>query len=242
MKRLIAALQFLTILPLGRPQPLAPTVMVPLFPIAGLVVGGLLAAGDLLAGGVWPRPVASAVDVVLLAIITGALHIDGLGDTADGIFSRRGRQRALEIMKDSRLGTMGLVAIIAGLGIKYAALVALTRQRFLMLLIIPALSRSSVLFGMRALPYGRPQGGTGQAFFEEPLARRNLCWVLVPAGLALLCGLRGILLLALCALTTTAVISYYRRKMACITGDMLGAMIETVETLLFLAAVAGGGS
>lgn len=242
MKRLVAALQFLTILPLGRPLPLEPIAMVPFFPLAGLIVGTLLAGADLLAGSIWPRPAAAAVDVVLLVILTGALHLDGLGDTADGIFSHRGKQRALEIMKDSRLGTMGLVAIVACLGIKYAALTCLAQRHFLMLLIIPALSRSSVLFGMRALPYGRPQGGTGHAFFENPLPRRALRWILLPAGLALLGGLQGILLLALSALITAAILWFYRRKMGCITGDMLGAMIETVEALLFLAAVAGGAS
>ena len=80
-------------------------------------------------GKAWSQPVASILDVFLLVIITGALHLDGLGDTADGLYGRRPVEKALAIMKDSRIGAMGVVAIICGLAIKWGGLSGLDADR-----------------------------------------------------------------------------------------------------------------
>ena len=106
MKPFIAAIQFLTILPLGARGTYAPRAMIPWFPAVGLLLGLLLALFDMLVSHLWAPPAAAALDVVLLMVLTGALHLDGLGDTADGLYGHRPAARALEIMKDSRIGTM----------------------------------------------------------------------------------------------------------------------------------------
>ncbi len=240
MKRLRAALQFMTTLPVGRPVRLAPAAMAPFFPLTGLLLGLITALADLAFRRLWPPGVAAILDTVLLIVLSGALHLDGLGDTADGIFSHRGRERALEIMKDSRVGAMGLVTIVCVLGIKAAALSSLSQHRFLMLTSVPAFSRSGILLAMRALPYGRPEGGLGSPFFEKRLAPSSFWAVAAPFALALACGATGVLVCAGFVLIILFLIAFYRRKLGCVTGDMLGAMIEVSEAFLFLLAAVGG--
>ena len=119
MKRLIAALQFLTIIPFGKSSIYDPKGMIPFFPIVGLIIGGLLSIFDHLSSRFWPAQTTAILDVVLLVIMTAALHLDGLGDTADGALGHRSREKALAIMKDSRIGVMGVVAIVCTLAVKW---------------------------------------------------------------------------------------------------------------------------
>ena len=115
MKHFLSAIKFITILPGGRSDDFDPARMTPFFPAVGLVLGALVAGFDWAATHLWGLSLVSLLDVVLLAILSGAFHIDGLGDAADGLFSHRSRARMLEIMKDSRVGVMGRVAIGAAL-------------------------------------------------------------------------------------------------------------------------------
>ena len=108
MNRLTAAIQFLTLLPLGKPVSYDPKGMVPFFPIVGLMIGAFVSMFDHGALYLWPKPVAAVLDVVFLVVITAAFHLDGLGDIADGLMGHRSRDKALEIMKDSRIGVMGI--------------------------------------------------------------------------------------------------------------------------------------
>jgi adenosylcobinamide-GDP ribazoletransferase len=241
MNALRCAIQFLTILPAGKPARFDPAGMVPMFPAVGLMVGGLVALADATARNLWSPAAAAMVDVAVLAWITGALHLDGLSDTADGLYGNRPRERALDIMKDSRVGAMGVVALILGLGLKWAGIAGMTEHRTLFLVLIPALARGSMLFGFRFLEYARPDGGTGHAFFENPLPWSGFRILLPVAALALIAGWRGIAVLATLALTTGLVLRFYRRKMGGVTGDMLGALTEINEAVLFLAASATPG-
>ncbi len=238
MNSLRCALQFLTILPVGKPARFDPAGMAPMFPLVGLIVGGLLSLADRAALYFWSPGAAAMVDVALLAGITGALHLDGLSDTADGLYGNRPRDRALEIMKDSRVGAMGVVALILGIGVKWAGIAGMTDHRFPLLFLIPALARGGMLFGFRFLEYGRPNGGTGQAFFEKKLPWTGFWAMLFPIALSFAAGWRGVAVLGVFALTTAILLRFYRRKIGCVTGDMLGAMTEINEAVLFLAASA----
>jgi adenosylcobinamide-GDP ribazoletransferase len=234
MKRLIAAIQFLTIIPLGKSAIYDPKGMIPFFPIVGLIIGGMLSVFDYVALHFWPAQTTAILDVVLLAVITAALHIDGLGDAADGLMGHRSREKALAIMKDSRIGVMGLVAIICALAVKWGGIMHLNAHRTLLLVLVPAYSRSAMIFGIRFLEYGRPDGGTGYDLFDEPIKLSAFQWLLIPVIVSIFLGWKGLWLNIIFAFITAIIIFYYKKRMGCITGDMLGAMTEVTESLLFL--------
>lgn len=233
LRGLRGATQFLTTLPAGEVEYFDASVMVAWFPVVGLILGFITACFDFLALNVWPPSTVAVLDVVLLAALSGALHLDGLSDAADGLFSHRPRERALEIMKDSRIGVMGLVAAAACLGIKWGGLSGLEHHRFLAITAAPALARGSMLFGMRFLPYGRPSG-TGGSFFEKPLPMKAFFPLAIPVCLILGMGAAGVMTIAAFGVSTFALLAFYKAKMGCITGDMLGAMNEVNEALALL--------
>ncbi|MEJ2167054.1 MAG: adenosylcobinamide-GDP ribazoletransferase [Desulfobacterales bacterium] len=240
MQNFFSAVRFITILPWGRSESFDPPRMVPYFPLVGIALGMLLVLFDYVAVGLWGRSAGSLLDVVFLAVLTGAFHIDGLGDAADGLLGQRSREKMLSIMKDSRLGTMGLVAILAGLSIKWAGIAGLDAERTLVLIIVPAYARASMLFGMHFLPYGRPDGGTGTAFFKDKLQLSAFWGLSAPVLLSFLLGWKMIWLNLCFATLTAGMVWYYQRRVGCITGDMLGAMAEVTEAGLFLMAAIGG--
>jgi adenosylcobinamide-GDP ribazoletransferase len=240
LRGLISAIQFITSIPLGRTAIFEPRAMVPFFPVVGLILGLIVAVFDFVALYYWPVYVVAILDVVLLVGLTGALHIDGLGDTADGLYGRRPREQALRIMKDSRIGAMGLVAVVCVLAVKWAGLASLESHRSLLIIIVPAFARSAMIFGIYFLEYGRPDGGTGHPFFENPLDKKAFIFMIIPAILCAFAGFRGIGLLLFFVLITGGMIIFYQKRMGCITGDMLGAMVEITEAGLFIIVSAGG--
>lgn len=234
MKALISAIQFLTILPVGKPGTFEPKGMVSFFPVVGLMVGALLCLFDMAVTMLWPSHVVSLLDVVFLAVVTGALHLDGLGDMSDGLYGNRPKEKALAIMKDSRIGAIGMVVTVLCLAVKWGGLMSLEENRALLLFIVPAYARGSMLFGFRFLEYGRPDGGTGHALFDDPIEIKAFGWLLLPVGMSVFLGTQFLVLNLSFVIITAATLSYYKRKIGCITGDMLGAMVEISEALLFL--------
>jgi adenosylcobinamide-GDP ribazoletransferase len=242
LRSFLSGIQFLTIFPCGSVAVFDAGRTMPFFPLCGLLIGMLLVAVDTAASFFWGRPAVAVIDVLALVVISGALHLDGLADTADGLYGRRTPERALSIMKDSRIGAIGMVAVICCLSVKWAGLSSLHEHRLYELLLIPAFARSSVLFGIRWLPYGRPDGGTGRAFFEQPLRMLDFWGVALLSALAcLLSGWRALWIISGFAVLVFSVLLYYRHKINCITGDMLGALIEIQEAGLFLLASAVNG-
>ena len=239
MKHFLSAIKFITILPGGRSDEFDPARMIPYFPLVGLVLGGIVAVFDWVAAYLWGQSLVSLLDVIVLVVLTGSFHVDGLGDTADGLFSHRSRERKLEIMKDSRVGVMGLVAIGTVLTIKWGALAQLEEHRLWLIFLIPGYARAGILFAIRLLPYGRPEGGTGKAFFETPLKLRDFWWSAILLVLLLWIGMKALLLVAGWGAWVAALIWFYRRRLGCVTGDMLGAMVESTEAVLFLLMAAG---
>ncbi len=231
-----SAVQFLTIIPWTGRQPFNARAALPFYPVCGLGIGVALVVIDALASMIWPRPVVAMIDVVALAVITGALHLDGLADTADGLYGRREREKILSIMKDSRVGAMGLVVVVCCLGLKWVAIANISSHYKIWLLIIPAYARASILFGTRFLPYGRSKGGTGHDQFHPPMKATEFWSLGLLVPLSLLTSIGFITVNVGFALIVMAVLWWYHRKINCITGDMLGAMTEITETGLFLLA------
>lgn len=241
---LAAALRFITILPIGASDSYHPRAMIPFFPAAGLIIGVILAAADALASRLFEVPAVGAIDVTVLVVLTGALHLDGLADTADGLFSHKDRESALSIMKDSRIGVMGATALICVLVVKYGAFCAIPSHaeagwvRFLILTLVPAYARSSMLPAVAFLPYARSEGGTAFDLFSKKIRPLDFLGVFACMLISLLLGLQGLLILTAFCTICAAMIVFYRRRIGAITGDMLGAMTEITEALLLLVAAA----
>ena len=239
MRNFISAIQFITIIPLGKAETFDPPKMIPYFPIVGILLGILVVLFDHVVSRLWSIPVASLLDVIFLAILTGAFHLDGLGDSADGLLGQRSKEKTLIIMKDSRLGTMGLVAIVFGLALKWAGITGLDANRALLLVIVPAYARAGMLFGMRFLEYGRPDGGTGVDFFKNKLEWTAFWGLIAPVVMSVFLGWTAFWLNVNFVTLTALLIWYYKRRVGCITGDMLGAMAEVLEAGLFLLVSVG---
>jgi adenosylcobinamide-GDP ribazoletransferase len=238
--QLRSAILFTTILPAGKNVAYSPMGMIKFFPVVGLILGGLLLLFDMIVSHLWPPGVVALLDVIFLVIVTGAFHLDGLGDAADGLFSHRSKERALEIMKDSRTGMMGLVAIFCILAIKIAGIYSIKTcgihyQTIILLLIIPSYSRSGMLFGIRFLNYGRKNTGTGLDLFKKPIGLKDFSFMLIPVVISLFLGYKGLVLNLVFLGTLVLILGFYKNKLNCITGDMLGAMTEIMEAVLFLA-------
>ncbi|WDP84118.1 MAG: adenosylcobinamide-GDP ribazoletransferase [Desulfobacter sp.] len=236
-----ACLAFITILPTGKEIAYSPMGMIRFFPVVGLIIGLALVLADQIASFFWQSPVAALMDLLFLIAVTGAFHLDGLGDTADGMFSHRGRDRALEIMKDSRTGMMGLVAVVMGLALKLAGIWSVKEscspfQLMGILVLVPAYARVSMIFGIKFLNYGRKGHGTGKDLFDAPVTVKDFAYCLIPLFLSLFFGYKGVILNLGFGLGTLAILWFYKKNMNCITGDMLGAMTELMEAFLFLAA------
>ena len=235
-----SAILFITILPAGKNVAYSPMGMIKFFPVVGLILGAGLMAFDVIISQFWPPAVVAVLDVVFLIVVTGAFHLDGLGDAADGLFSHRPKQRALEIMKDSRTGMMGLVAVFCILAVKTAGIYSVKTsgthlQILALLLIIPSYSRSAMLFGIKVLDYGRKETGTGLDLFENSIGLKDFYFVLIPVVISLFLGYKGLVLNLVFLGTLLLVLGFYKTKLNCITGDMLGAMNEIMEAVLFLA-------
>jgi adenosylcobinamide-GDP ribazoletransferase len=233
---LLSAVQFLTIIPCGRGHIFNARMALPFFPLGGLLIGAILAGIHAVSSLWWPGPVVALLDVVGLAVLTGALHLDGLADTADGLYGQRPPEKALAIMKDSRIGAMGTISVVCCLAAKWGGLSHIVDHTPIWLLLVPAYARSAVLFGIKFLPYGRPEGGTGHPFFSTPVSLKDLWGIGLLVGISLVSGWPLVGLNLGFTLTVFMILKWYGRKIGCITGDMLGAMIEVTEAALFLVA------
>ncbi len=211
------------------------------YPLVGLLIGA--AAGLLWLALDWalPRPPATALAVVALAGLTGGLHLDGLADTADGLFGGGDRARRLAIMRDSRTGSFGALAIAAVLLLKWAALLGMTHRGavFAALLVAPALARGAMVVAAGRYPYARPEG-MGAGFHEAARGRGGLAaaGTAVVAGAAVYGGM-GAALAAGALLASAVVARYPYTRLGGLTGDVYGALVETIEVAVLLAASSG---
>lgn len=235
LQPIFSALRFLTILPVpeawcGDMESFKKSAN--WFPIVGLILGLLTALCDAFLRWLVPLPVACALLLVVIIALNGALHLDGLADSADAFFSSRGRERMLEIMKDSCAGPMGVVAIILLLLCKFVLLLSLPAAwRVQALILMPTCGRCATALISSSLPYARAEGGTA-AFTQEHNASSRLliAWACLVASAVILCGLwSGIVIILSVVVATRLLGRYYKRKIGGYTGDTLGATSELVE-------------
>jgi adenosylcobinamide-GDP ribazoletransferase len=213
------------------------------FPVAGALVGVLGAGAAFIASALGlPHPVAALVALAVTMLATGALHEDGLADSADGLGGGRTAERKLEIMKDSRIGTYGVLALLLSVGLRAACLSVLLDEggwRFVGGLIAAhAVARAGLPMLMRTLRPARPGGLGASAGTPSPGAARGAALLGLLAALAGL-GVAHGLAAALLAIGGVAVIAgLARRQIGGYTGDILGAAEQVAEIAVLLAAAA----
>lgn len=241
IRPLLIALQFLTRLPVRLPsepneKDLGRSLLY--YPLVGLLLGLLLAASDWLLGSV-PPLLRAALLLVIWVSVTGALHLDGLADSADAWLGGHGdRERTLAIMKDPCSGPIGAVTVVLTLVVKLGALAALCEAGNRLAIVVPPLLGRTVLpLLFLTTPYVRP-GGLGAALAAH-LPRRAAVWVVLAAS-ALVCflvGASGALLLLITGCVFLLLRAAMQRRIGGATGDLAGAMVELTEAAALVVAV-----
>lgn len=256
MRSFLLALQFLTILPVkvaGRVEEKDVARSSAAFPLVGLLQGLVLVAADAIFTLVFHPDLALALVLLVLVLLSGGFHLDGLADTFDGLASKGDGRRKLEVMREGSVGAMGVIAVVFSLGIKYLALKSISSLTagayYLSLLSMPVLSKWAMVIGMF---HGRParMDGLGRMFIEGSRLREFfvgtvLTAFIVTVPVLLLPSYFGnhrhffhLGALALLYAGARAIYGFIARRLGGLTGDALGAGGEIIENVYLLLVLA----
>jgi adenosylcobinamide-GDP ribazoletransferase len=216
-----------------------------LFPIVGAIVG-IIAAAVLWVGSwfTFPSAILALLALLTMTLVTGALHEDGLADTFDGLGGGLTREQKLSIMRDSQIGSYGVMALLFSFGLRWAALTEITEHGFdvvlMSLIATAAASRAALPAVMHFIPVAREDGlsvGAGKPSFD-----RAITALLIGVGFLLfLLGFRTcIVAIGLSALVAGMFVYFVAMRLGGQTGDVLGATQQITETTIFLAILIVG--
>jgi adenosylcobinamide-GDP ribazoletransferase len=232
MRRLLGAVQFLTVVPVPV-RTAEPWRAALFFPLVGAGLGWLGAVLLQVFQPVLPAPVCALLVLVFWTAITGALHEDGLADVADAFRAGRSREKILEILKDSRVGVFGALAVLFSVLLRWQAIIAIP------VAVVPALVASqaaprAVLVVLARV--SRPAGsGLGAAFCSSMSTPVTLVAAAQGIAAALLCGPKAAAsIVAGSAAIVLIARWYFHRRVGGVTGDCLGATSQTVETFVLV--------
>ncbi len=205
------------------------------FPLVGLVLGCIyMAAAFLLLNYLGPSAITGTLLLIMTIALTGGLHYDGFMDTMDGLLSGRSRERMLEIMKDSRVGSYGALAAMCLLLFQWSLINELSLEQAMAgMFVMPVIGRMAMVMVIASFPYARPEG-MGKAFSEMAdkktllMAGAFTCIVVVPWGLVAISALVIGLLTAFCFGHQAC------SKLGGVTGDVYGAAELLTETAVLL--------
>lgn len=244
MKRFISILQFMTRIPIsidtGFDEEFHKTIVY--FPLVGFTLGILLFLIGVISNLFFDSFITSIIITLSLVTLTGGLHIDGLGDTFDAIYSYRDKEKMLEIMKDSRLGTNSLLAIMFVILLKVGFIYSIISQGLLWTIIfMPVIGRLGVTFIMYKTNTPREKG-LGNLFIGK--ATSKMLIVLILYTIVLIVGISKLVFLSttmisLKIVSTILVVALFNqvfkkhiyKKIDGITGDILGCTIELNEVI-----------
>ena len=244
MKVFLATLQFLTRLPVPANASARMSVAdyprgVYWFPVIGLIVGMCCTIIYMLTASALGPLMAAMLAVTTNVLATGAFHLNGLADSCDGLFSRAGRERALEIMRDSRIGTYGATAVVLSLLIRVGAIYQMSVSGYAMLPVLlatPLLARGMMLVLMFRQHYARREEGLGNLYIGKICPRRFVITLLITVlGVVLLCGVMSLIAVAVTLFAALMFRSAVQEKIGGQTGDTLGAGNELFELVFLLA-------
>ena len=249
LRRLVLMFRFLTIIPVktdlcvteedyGKGLIYAPVI--------GFIIGVLSAAVFCLFKYVLAidsPPVLAAVTVTSYIVLTGGLHLDGLGDTFDGLFSGKSKERALEIMRDSRVGTYAVLALFSVLILNYSLFVFIFSsmgfwEMVALTVLFPVAGRMGSLVSSGCLTYIRSGPGLGKSFIDHCSYREILLGL--PGYLICFFGLLrvpGLIISVIPVLSAFALSFLFGKKLGGATGDILGAVCELNQTVFLFSAV-----
>lgn len=214
------------------------------FPLVGIGVGALGAASLWVCAFSFTPLLAVIVSTTLTVCITGAFHEDGLADTVDGLGGALSRERALEIMKDSRIGAFGMLALLLAMLLKIAALAALPlREAILALIAAHGLSRACAVAMTWRLPYARDDDSTRAKPVIENVRTVDVV-VAISCGLAplVVMGVHAIVGLIAALIASGLLYRWFKRRLGGYTGDTLGATQQICEVAFYLALLAAWNS
>lgn len=237
MRSFLIALKFLTISPWPRAFPTTPEEIgrsAACFPVVGLLLGTALVLFDRLLYLYLESTLLSIVLVTVMIVLTRGFHLDGLGDTFDGLGASGGAEEALKAMNDTRIGTFGILAIVVVLAFKFHSVAVM--ESYLGLLVAPTLSR----WAMVVFAYGSQaaHAGLGQIVVENVRGRHLLFATLFTlAMVTVFAGRVGLWMAFWVSLLTLLGRSYFHRRLGGVTGDTFGAVAEITETLSFVIFV-----
>lgn len=240
LRQLFIAFRFLTIIPLPwfsqNDSEYFPD-SVKYFGLVGLFIGVLGSVLTHLLSSFLSYPLLCSILLLYLALVSGFLHLDGIADTADGFFSSRPKEKILAIMRDSRTGAMGVIALIFLLLFKFCALLSLPPEKLpLAAIFLPLSGRCALVLTMNFWPYARADGGLGRMFYTTK--KTGQLWITVLifiiAGFLVNISLT-ILLFCLLLVVVSLFGTWCKRMIGGITGDTLGAVCEIVETSVAIA-------
>jgi adenosylcobinamide-GDP ribazoletransferase len=243
ISQLRLAASFLTIVPIGpgRTDNAIVAASFRWFPLIGFVIGATLAAEDRLLLMLFPAMLRSVLVIVSLVILTGAVHLDALADTADALGAGRNRQRALEILRDSRIGTFGAAALVLSLALKIFALGTVHEPyRRVALFIAPGLSRWAMVAVAAGLEYLRSEGGAGATLLQRDSSSLLVASIVAAALLLITLSLQAMVSAGVAIALVLGARWFYQRWLGGVTGDLIGACGEVVEIgvlLVFAASI-----
>jgi adenosylcobinamide-GDP ribazoletransferase len=233
MRTLLGAFSFLTILP-ARGDPVPPGRSAVFFPLVGAVLGAAGAGIDLAGGRVLPASLAALATVAFWAMISGVLHEDGLADVADALRAGRTQERMLAILKDSRIGTFGAVAVALSVIARWQALEHIATPRVIEACIAAQAVPRAALVALAWV--SRPAGaGLGLAFSSTLTTSAALIALAQGIVAAMACGLRaGLVMVVGAYLVVRLARWYFYRRIGGVNGDCLGAAEQLMEIFVLV--------
>lgn len=270
MNNFLWALKFLTIIPIDREDRIKPqkfSQVMYWFPLVGLCIGVFLFIAYLPLYFLFPPLITDALILLIYTVITGALHLDGLADTCDGIWGGWDKERRLEIMKDSRIGSFGAIGLICVMGLKYVSLLSVGQttlvscspfgagiqcvscfvapvfiNKCIAVILMPVVGRWAQVFAAGLSTYARSESGTGGSITKGTTRKQVYVVSLFPVLLFwFFYSLTGLGIFAIIIIFTLGWIWYIKGKIGGMTGDTLGATSEIGELVFMLSLFVGNG-
>jgi adenosylcobinamide-GDP ribazoletransferase len=234
----LAAIRFLTIIPVrGGDAP--PGKAAAFFPLVGAMLGAAGAGVYLLAGKAFPNSIAALATVAFWIVISGVLHEDGMADVADAVRAGRPTERILAILKDSRIGAFGAIAILLSVLARWQALEYLATPRVLETLIAAQAVPRAAMVAMAWC--SRPAGsGLGFALASTLSTPSALAAIAQGAAAALICGWRpGFAMIAGSVLIVQGSRAWFYRRIGGVNGDCLGFTEQLIEIFILITFACG---